>query len=195
MSKPNTLEICRKYLFDNPDKELSPQIKDKLIRIRAAFTHWLEFPMKSELEIRNFLLSSFEIKTNTSYNDIDIVKALLGNVKNPSKEWHRYRFNSMVEESYAIAIAKQDPKALSMIMREYGKNNMLHIPDSEHIPYEDIIPQFIEPTEDPTVVGLKRDNEVRQKAKAMFDKYVGDISETIQAITLEEVEEHTDESD
>lgn len=186
MPKRETLELCRQYLFENPTIELSTQMKNRLTRIRSAYTLWMEFPMKSELQIRNFLVDNFDVKKVQSYDDIVIIKALLGNVKNASKDWHRFRFNAMIEESYEIAKAQQDPKALSMIIREYGKNNQLHIPDSLAIPWSEIIPQYIEPTEDPTVIGLKRDPNLRVKISDLMKKYSSDIAEDVTAVFIED---------
>jgi len=187
------LEICRKYLFDNPKEPLTKQLSDRLLRIRSAYVHWSEFPMKGEIEIRNFIIDNNEIDVSTAYRDIEIIKALLGNIKSASKDWHRFRFNAMIDQSYEIAIAKQDPRALAMIIREYAKNNLLHIPDSQNIPWDQIIPQLIQPTEDPTVIGLKRDPNVRQRAKELLDKYTSDIAENTIAVYLEDVNQ--DEAD
>lgn len=186
MPKRQTLELCRQYLFENPTKELAPQMKLRLQRIRSAYTHWTEFPMKSELQIRNFLIDNCDIKKSQAYDDIEIIKSLLGNIKSASKDWHRFRFNAMIEESYEIAKAQQDPKALSMIIREYGKNNQLHIPDSQAIPWSEIIPQFIEPTEDPTVIGLKRDPNLRIRISELMKKYSNDIAEDVTAVLIED---------
>ncbi len=188
MPKPQTLEICKKYLFDNPKEKLSIQIHRRLIRIRGAFVHWTEFPMKGEFEIRKFLEDQYNVKQSTAYEDIGIIKSLIGNIKSAGKDWHRYRFNAMIEEAWDIATTKDDPKALAMIIREYGKNNQLHIPDSQTIPWEDLIPQLIEPTEDPTVIGLKRIPNVREVAQKLMDKYSADIADNITAVNIEDVE-------
>jgi len=191
MPKPTTLEICRKYLFENPGKEdkvISPQMRSRLIRIRAAFVHWTEFPMKGEIEIRNLIMDEFGVSLARAYDDLVIIKMLLGNVQNAGKQWHLYSFIEMTKDAYQIAKDKQDARAMAMLIGNYGKYTQLHIPDQEQIPWHEIIPQLIEPTEDPTVVGLQPDPGVREKAKKLLEKYSGEISSTIKVVHVEDVD-------
>ena len=116
MVKNDTLEVYRKYLFDNPDKPLPTSTQKRLIRIRVGFTHWCEFPMKSDTQIRDFLIS-MDISKSMAYYDIEIIKILLGNVKNAGKEWHRYRLIAMVEETFELAKEKKDAKAKDLVMQ------------------------------------------------------------------------------
>ncbi len=195
MPKPQTLEICKKYLFENPEKELSKQMHERLLRIRSGYIHWAEFPMKSESDIRYLLMREHDVKKTQAYQDIEIIKALLGNIKSAGKDWHRYKFNAGFEEAWTVATTKQDPKAMAMLLREYGKNNQLHIPDSQSIPWEDIIPQLIEPTEDPTVVGLQRIPNVREMAKKLLDKYTSEIAENVTSVTVDDIDHEDIEED
>lgn len=188
MPKPTTLETCRKFLFDNPKKKLSTQMSARLLRIRSAFVHWSEFPMKGEVQIRNFLMEEHDISQSQAYDDLGIIKNLLGNVKNASKQWHLYTFIEMAKETYEIAKNKNDARAMAMVMGNYGKYTQLHIPDNEQIPWHEIIPQLIEPTEDPTVVGLIRDPNSRKKAKKLLEKYSNEISSTIKVVHVEDIE-------
>jgi len=195
MSKANTLEICRKYLFENPETPIAPQLAERLKRIRGAFVHWTEFPMKTEVEIRNYLMDEYDLGISRAYDDLSIIKMLLGNVQNASKQWHLYTFIEMAKETYRIAKDKQDARAMAMVLGHYGKNTQLHIPDQEQIPWHEIIPQLIEPTEDPTVVGLEPDPKVREKAKKLLEKYSNEISSTIKVVHVEDVEFIDVESD
>jgi len=180
------LEICRQNLFENPTEKLPESTHNRLIRIRAAYTHWNEFPMKSELEIKDFLLS-FGVKKSMAYYDLEIIKVLLGSVKNAGKEWHRYRVISMIEEAYQLAKEKQDPKAMGLIIDKYGKYTQLNIPDHEQIPYEDIVPQPFEPTSDPSVVGIKPVPDIRERIKKLKEKYYQDIDENIREVDYVEI--------
>ncbi|MFK5856592.1 MAG: hypothetical protein QM503_10705 [Bacteroidota bacterium] len=188
MPKANTLEICRKYLFENPKEKLSPQLDLRLKRIRGGFVYWTEFPMKMDFEIRDFLMEIYDVEKSQAYDDLTIIKMLLGNVKNASKQWHLYTFLEMAKETYQIAKDKLDPRAMAMVMGNYGKYTQLHIPDKEQIPWHEIIPQLIEPTEDPTVVGLVRDPDARKKAKKLLEKYSNEISDKIQTVHIEDIE-------
>ena len=188
MPKPTTLETCSKYLFENPKKELAPQMSARLKRIRGAYVHWSEFPMKGEIQIRNFLMDEYDIGQSQAYDDINIIKMLLGNVKNASKQWHLYTFIEMAKETYQIAKEKLDARAMAMVLGNYGKYTQLHIPDQEQIPWHEIIPQLIEPTEDPTVIGLVREPNARKNKIKLLEKYSNEISSNIKTVHVEDIE-------
>ena len=179
MPKPDTLEICRKYLFENPTEELSPLMNDRLLRIRSAYAHWVEFPMKSDNEIRLFIQDNSDVCKASAYSDLNILKILLGSIKNASKEWHRYTVIEMIKEAYDLAKDKQDPKAMILAIDKLGKYTQLHLPDIDPIPYEDIVPQPFEPSSNPAVVGLKPIDNLAAKIKKLKEKYATEIDSNI----------------
>jgi len=179
MPRTETLEICRKYLFENPTKELAPQTNDLLIRIRAAYAHWVEFPMKTDNEIRLFIQDNYSVEKTCAYYDLSILKILLGSIKNASKEWHRYTVIEMIKEAYDLAKDKQDPKAMILAVDKLGKYTQLHLPDIDPIPYEDIVPQPFEPSSDPAVVGLKPIADLAAKIKKLKEKYAAEIDSNV----------------
>jgi len=179
MPKPDTLEICRKYLFENSTKDLAPQMNDRLLRIRSAYSHWVEFPMKSDNEIRLFIQDNYSIAKSSAYEDLSILKILLGSIKNASKEWHRYTVIEMIKEAYDLAKDKQDPKAMILAVDKLGKYTQLHLPDIDPIPYEDIVPQPFEPSSDPAVVGLKPVADLAAKIKKLKEKYADEIDSNV----------------
>lgn len=186
MAKNDILEICRKHLFENPSNKLPERTMERLVRIRKAYTHWCEFPMKSEVEIRDFLVSE-GINRSMAYYDLEIIKVLLGNVKNAGKEWHRYRLIAMVEESYAMARDKLDVKAMALLIDKYGKYTQQHIPDHEQLPFDQVRNQPFEPTTDPTSLGILPDPEIDSKMKKMKENYAEDIDNNIQDVEFVEI--------
>lgn len=174
MPRPGTLEICRKYLYEDTDN-IPEAYRDRVKRIRVGFTFWYEFPMKSRSEVRDQIVNEFDVNSKTAYEDIQIVEVLLGNIKNPAKAWIRYRVNAMLEAAYAKAETMSDPKAMAMAADKLGKYNQLDKPDAEPLPFEDIVPQPFEPTDDPTPLGLKKDPNIREKKNRMLEKYMNEI--------------------
>lgn len=179
MATTHTLEICRKYLFLNPTDELSKQTHDKLMRVRSAYTHWYEFPMKSEIDLRNFLMDNYGVSRRVAWGDLSVVKVLLGNVIAVSKEWHRFTVIEMVKEAYELAKSLHDPKGMILAADKLGKYTQLHLPDVDPIPYEDIVPQSFEPTSDPQVVGLKPIPDLKKQIKLLKDKFSADIDSNV----------------
>lgn len=184
--KPATLEICRQYLFVNLPDDLAQQYRDRIIRIRQAYTWWYEFPMKPELEVRDLIMRNSGVSVTQAYEDIQIIKVLLGDIQNAGKEWHRHRVIHMLEEAYQMAIDKQDPKAMILAADKLGKYTRLDKEDSLELPWGDIIPMPIEPTMDPTVLGLKPIPNVQGVIAKMMEKYGGEIDEAIIDVSIEE---------
>jgi len=193
-TKTETLELFRQYLFENSNNQIPGQSVERLTRIRAAFTHWCEFPMKTEKEIVDFIISQ-GISKSMAYYDLELIKVLLGNVKNASKEWHRYRLIVMAEESYKTAKDKKDAKAMAMVMDKYGKYTQLHIPDHQAIPYDEIVNQPFEPTEDPSPLGLKPDPDIETKIRKMKEKYADEIDKNIEDVEFTEILGHDQTDD
>lgn len=174
MPRPTTLEICRQHLYH--DKDLIPvAYQERILRIRFGYTYWFEFPTKTEPDIRDHIMNEFEVVKSTAYEDIQVIKVLLGDIKNPGKEWTRYRVNSMLDKSYSMAETQKDPKAMALAADKLGKYNMLDKPDAEPLPYDEIVPQPFEPTDDPTPLGLKKDPDIRAKKNKMLEKYHAEI--------------------
>lgn len=191
----NTLELYRKHLFENPQKEIPKDEFERLVRIRKAFTHWCEFPMQSDVQIRDFLMKEGGIKQSMAYYDLEMLKVLLGNIKNAGKEWHRYRLIQMIEKGYEMAVKAEDAKAIALLADKYGKYTQLDVPDHENLPWEDIIPQPFEPTSDPTALGITPDPDIDKKISDMKSKYLGEIDESITDVDYVEIMKNDNEKE
>jgi hypothetical protein len=180
MPKPNTLEICRGHLFDNKDELLKQAIPEmlieRIIRLRAAYTLWLEHPRKKDAEIRDFLLN-FGINKSAAYDDIQVLKVLLGDMTETSKAFHRFKFNSMIQNAYDLAERKKDARSMVAAADKYAKYNQLDKEDAFRIPWDEIVPQRFEPSSDPTVIGIKPVAGIQDKIKALKEKYLSDIED------------------
>jgi len=174
MPRPSTLDNCSKYLYTDID-QVPATYRERIVRIRVAYTYWYELPTKTETDIRDHLMNEFDIEKSTAYEDIRVIKVLLGDIKNPTKEWIRYQVNAMLDAAYKLAKKQKDPKAMTMAADKKGKYNMIDQADAQQLPFEEIVPQQFEPTDDPTSLGLKKDPEIREKKRKMLEKYMNDI--------------------
>lgn len=194
MAKPQTLELCRVHLFDDVDKlrnvSLSQQAIERILRLRAAFNLWNKYPLKKEAEIRDFIMKQSGIERTAAYEDIQILKILLGDFQETSKEFHRFRFNHMIDKAFEMAERKQDARGMATAAGHYAKYNKIDQEEAIKIPYEDIVPQTFEPTSDPTVIGIKPIPNIREKIAGMKRKYMADIAEDI---TFEETDFNEEE--
>lgn len=174
MPRPSTLEICRQHLYSDID-EVPKAYQERIKRLRVAYTYWYEYPTKTETDIRDHLMNEFDVVKSTAYEDIQVIKVLLGDIKNPSKEWIRFQVNAMLDAAYKLAKKQKDPKAMTMAADKKGKYNMIDQADAQQLPFDEIVPQQFEPTDDPTSLGLKKDPEIREKKRKMLEKYMNDI--------------------
>ena len=180
MAKPNTLELCRVHLFDDRPELIKKGIPDmlieRIIRIRATYTFWLEHPRKKDAEIRDFLLN-FNINKSAAYDDISVLKILLGDMNETSKAFHRFRFNAMIQNAYDLCERKQDGSGMAKASGLYAKYNQLDREDSFKFPWDEIIPQRFEPTSDPTVIGIKPIPNIQEKIKSLKERYLNDAED------------------
>lgn len=149
---------------------------ERILRMRSAYTLWLEHPLKKDAEIRDHLLN-FGINRSQAYEDIQILKLLLGDMTETSKTFHRFKFNSMIQNAYDRAERKDDTRTMATAAGLYAKYNQLDREDAFRIPWDEIVPQRFEPSSDPTVIGIKPVAGIRDKIKALKEKYLNDIED------------------
>jgi hypothetical protein len=185
--KPNTLETCRVHLFDNREElqnaAIPGQLIERIIRLRAAYTHWLEYPLLPDAEIRDFLMK-FGVNKSAAYEDIRIIKTLMGDMAETCKTFHRFKFNFMIMEAYEFAKQKNDARSMVAASAQYAKYNLLDKEDAITIPWDEIVPQKFEPTSDPTVIGIAPVHDIQERIKQLKEKYFHDIED----VTYEEAD-------
>jgi len=174
MARPTTLEMCRRYLYTDIE-EVPVLYQERIKRIRDAYTHWYCFPSKTRRSIAEHICENHNVDIRTAYYDIEVIQILLGSIQEPAKVWMRYKVNAMLEDAYQLAERQEDPKAMAAILDKMGKYNQLDRPDADALPYDEIVPQPFEPTDDPSSLGLTKDPDIRKKKQAMLDKYMGEI--------------------
>lgn len=183
MAKSNTLELLRVHLFDDIDKlknaNLASQSIERIQRMRAAFVMWNKYPLKKDAEMRDYIMSFGGVQKTAAYQDIQLLKILLGEFNETSKEFHRFKFNSMINKAYEMAEHKKDAKAMAAAAANYAKFNQLDKEDAVKIPWDEIIPQRFEPTSDPSVIGIKPVKNIQARIEAMKRKYIDDIADDI----------------
>jgi hypothetical protein len=193
MSKKQTYDICVQHLYDDADKlvHLAPQVRDRLLRIRSAYTLMNEYPSKADREIIQHIMNMSGVERSAAYEDLRIIKDLLGSINRQSKDWHRFKFNNMIQKAYNMAELKNDPDSMVKAADKYGKYNQIDKEDAERTPYEDIVVQTYEPTDDPSVIGIKRRPNIREEIAAMKKKYMDDIQDvTYEDIDIRELEKY-----
>ena len=112
-------------------KRIAPEIIQRVVRLRDLYNYMLRHPLKKDKEYTDYIRSAYtnkdgkQLSLRKAYEDIEIIHAVIGNLQMCTKEWHRWRFNNMIMEGYAIAVRKEDAAAIAKLAQQYGKYNQL----------------------------------------------------------------------
>lgn len=186
---PATIEVAREHLFSSVEEMQNARIPEiiqsRLIRLRDMYTYWLKFPSMKDAEIVREFRKRYGISMNVAYDDIRLVKTLLGEINKTSKDFHRYKFIQMIEKTYEVAERKGDAKAMAAASAAYGKFNKLDKEDPAELGYDKIIPQSFEISDNPEILGFRKIQDV----KTRINKLIKEMDTTdIQDVDFEEVE-------
>lgn len=188
MPLPNTLTLVEEHLFDDVEvmeRNGVPEIiQQRIIRLRDIYNRWTSSPSKKEFELVQILIANYDIKKSQAYDDLKIVKLLIGNFNTSSQEYARWKFNNMIDRTFDMAERRKDSRSMASAASYYAKFNNLDkiIPEAKEW---DIRPQPFQITEDPSILGFKRIPNIDAKIQATIKKY---WNEDIETITFEEVD-------
>jgi len=174
----SALEICKTDLFKS-DEELrqlhSDVMAEKVMRIRAMYNWQLANPDAKDRQFVDEYRTRYpELSRSLAYNELGIIKALLPLVASASKDFHRWRFNEMILETYAMAKKRKDTKTMEKAASSYAKFNRIDTEDEQSIPYELIVVQPFTATSDPSVLGIKPIPNLQKKIADTIAKYRAD---------------------
>lgn len=179
MGKKSTLEITHGHLYDSDDelkdKNIPPQMIDRIKRIRSVVTRLDAYPLTSDKELRDALVKRYDVAYSTAYDDIRQAKAIVGNMHEASKSYHRYVFVEMISHAYKKAKLKESAKDMISAAKEYAKYMQLDKEDAFEYAFDEIVPQPFIPTINPEILGIKPIPNIDQKIAQMKKKYGEDV--------------------
>lgn len=189
MPLPSIADAAQQYLFTDRDKMIRSGVPEAtinhIIRIRDVYSYWLQFPQKKDREIVAELMRRGNIQRSAAYEDLRLIKQLLGDLNKVSKDYARYRFLQMVERAYEVAENSGDARSMVAAADKLGKYMGLAEADEVDKGYDKIPVQIFAVTDNPEVIGLKRLPNARDQIKAMKQKY---WNEEIVDVEAEEVD-------
>jgi len=174
MSNPNTLEICRLELFtaeNELQQRYAESIVARIMRVREEYNWFLSNPDAKDRQFVDNAVSRFGISKSLAYSDLTIVKALLPHLAQASRDFHRYRYNEMILETFQMAKKRKDTKTMEKAASSYAKFNRVDLEDEQAVPYDLIVVQPFTATDDPTVLGIKPIPNINEKISALLKKY------------------------
>lgn len=181
-------EKMQLYLFDDPKDLDKIDFTEKELELKkrymTVFTYWFDKPTLSEKKIIDFMIRDLGVARTQAYRDLHKIKILLGNVRNASKEWHRYKVIAMLDKAYELAELRNDAMAMISAADKLAKYTQLDKEEGEKIPYDQIVPQSFEPTGDVSVLGLEPINNLAERQRKLREKYGGQPVE--EAVVIEQ---------
>ena len=174
MAQHNTLEVCRVDLFTAKEELMQryPEvIVARVMRIREEYNWFLSNPDSKDRQFIDNAVSRFGISKVLAYSDLSIVKALLPHLAQTSRDFHRYRYNEMILETFQMAKKRKDTKTMEKAASSYAKYNRVDLEDEQAVPYDLIVVQPFTATNDPSVLGIKPIPNIQEKIEALLKKY------------------------
>lgn len=174
MPPPRIIDVARTDLF-TPQSVLEQRFDSKtvsaLMRIRDEYQWTLANPDKPDRAFVDTMVARHGMSERAVYADLAVIKQLLPALQSSSREWHRWKANQMLLETYEQAKRRHDTKTMERAAASYAKFNRVDLEDEQVIPYEDIVVQPFTATSDPTVLGIKPIENLDEVVKSLIAKY------------------------
>ena len=187
---PKLIDAARDDLFA-PQSDLEQRYDVKLVnalmRIRDEYQWTLANPDQPDRAFVDTMVARHGMSERAVYADLAIIKQLLPALQSSSREWHRWKANQMLLETYQQAKRRHDTKTMERAAASYAKFNRVDLEDEQVIPYDKIVIQPVVPTLDPSVLGIKPIENVDEVVKQLKEKYTQE-SRDIEDVEFEEAD-------
>ena len=105
MSLPVNLDLYSRYVALDDDELREMRVAESLLvrlhRIRGMYAYWLQFPSKQDNDIVLYTMNMFKVSRSQAYDDLALVKVLLGNLQQTSKDFMRWKINKSLYKRYS----------------------------------------------------------------------------------------------
>lgn len=174
MAFKNINEVARTDLFTS-ESELRSRYPDVLVervlRVRDMYLWSTANPEAKDRQFIETAVGRYGISRVTAYADLAVIKTLLPTIGTSTRDYHRWRYNEMIIETYQMAKKRKDTKTMERAASSYAKYNRIDVEDETAVPYDVIVVQPFTATSDPTVLGIKPIPNIQDKIQAMLKKY------------------------
>ena len=178
MSVPVNIDEYSEYLPVSSDElreQLVPEDTiQRIERLRELSSYWRSYPSTSPKELVTRCMQLFKVGKSQAYDDIHILKILIGNLEATTKEFARWRVNQMIEEDRTAARRDGDWRAFASMQKNYILNNQTDKPDTPDMAFDKIVPLQLEPTDDPSVLGIKAPKNLRARRDKLIKLFSKD---------------------
>ena len=195
MPLPAIIDVASHDLF-TPEAELRTKYVEAqvahVLRLREMYNWYLSNPDAHDRQFIDECRSRYQLSKSQSYEDLALIKRLLPALSTASRDFHRWKANEMLLETYRMAKARKDTKTMEKAASSYAKYNRVDLEDEQAVPYDDIVVQPFTATSDPAVLGLVPIPNLQKRIDALLKELSGE-SRDIEDITYEEADLEEDE--
>lgn len=174
MPRQPIIEICRRDLFTEKGElveKYNEEQAERILRLREMYSWYLANPDSKDRQFIEMSASRYGLCRSQAYADLSVIKLLLPLLASASRDFHRYRYNEMILETYQMAKARKDTKTMEKAASSYAKFNRVDLEDEQAIPYDKIVVQPFTATDDPRVLGIEPIPNLKERIRKMQEKY------------------------
>ena len=174
MPFPSVQDIVQVDFFTSEDvlREKYPDVSvERVIHLRGMYNWFISNPESKDKEFVDECLSRYGVSKTLAYDDLRVIKSVLPHITQASRDYHRWKYNEMILETYQMAKKRKDTKTMERAATSYAKFNNVNVEDEQSVPYDLIVVQPFTATQDPSVLGIKPIPNIEQKISALIEKY------------------------
>ena len=174
MGFPAVQDIVQVDLFSSEEalREKYPDVSvERVLRLRAMYNWFISNPESKDKEFVDECLSRYGVSKTLAYDDLRIIKSVLPHITQASRDYHRWKYNEMILETYQMAKKRKDTKTMERAATSYAKFNNVNVEDEQSVPYDLIVVQPFTATQDPSVLGIKPIPNIEKKISDLIAKY------------------------
>ena len=174
MGFPAVQDIVQVDLFTSEEvlREKYPDVSvERVLRLRGMYNWFISNPESKDKEFVDECLSRYGVSKTLAYDDLRVIKSVLPHITQASRDYHRWKYNEMILETYQMAKKRKDTKTMERAATSYAKFNNVNVEDEQSVPYDLIVVQPFTATQDPSVLGIKPIPNIEQKISALIEKY------------------------
>lgn len=174
--RKDALEIISLHLFKGEDDQLqlAPSEQTMLRQIETTYTYWLDNPMRSDIEMRNYIMHTFDVKRDRALTILNYTIYALGNVTTAAKSFIKKKIDYLLTKATTAAEAGdlKYAQTLTKIAVAYSKAFETGVDD---IDLSEIRKNFtinkVVIVNDASTIGVKPSGRDREQMKEMLRKY------------------------
>ncbi len=145
-------------------------IVDGILRVRELHQMLVRNPSLKDQQLVREHVERHRVSRPTAYGDLSVVKVLLPTLGREQREFHRWRSKEMLLETYRLALVMKDVRTMERVASTYARVFRVDEEEEQKLPVDRIVPPAFVPTDDPSVLGLKRLENREERIRELLEE-------------------------